>query len=1239
MRRFEHNDYPLDGGVRLLEASAGTGKTFALAHLVLRLITERNLRIEQLLVVTFTDAAAAELQDRIGRRLDLALQGLTQIENDQVPSDADPVLRAWLERHGADGNRRREIASCLLTALDGLEKADITTIHGFCHRTLRRLSLQSGAVMDPDLESDNADLCHEVAHDYWQQQVLSLDPEDVKGLQMAQLSPETLSEALRRLDGDSGVRIDPGNDPPDPNAPLKEQFESWIEQRWLSAKKQWQENGDELETALCAAAADWRSRGCSSNRTTPYSPKPRTQRASALSDWMRQAGLATPAGRPDDTQIARIRYGYVRKQPLLGGYFHPGTFSRVARACGEAQPRLPCPQTMEAIAALWDGPSEQVWRHALISGAAALKERRNRRGVIGFSGLLDALDPASQSEEQQQRWISELRRRYRVALIDEFQDTDPLQWRLLRTAFATGASHLLLMVGDPKQAIYRFRGGDLNTYREARQQADRIDALLDNYRTTPPLMLGLNQLMATGLEQSRLEVPALDAKSSAQPLAGPDGPEPLQVLNLPESGETSIASKTVLEDLLPRLVAGVSSELMHRHAELSPADLCVLVSRHRQAEAIRAQLAAIGLPSRLVSRGDVFNSAAAEALQRLLDSLASPANDGTLRLLACSALLQWSAHKLASAEADGGLDQLAQQVRNLADALPTLGLLGCLSQILAGETMAALTERGRFLGDLQQCARLVQDTIHRLGLDASSAADWLRRQRLQPEPSPSDERQPHSDHAEDAVAVVTVHRSKGLEYPVVICPYLWQMPQEAEGPLWRRSDGWIVAINRHWGCGRRAAEEEDAEIGAETERLAYVAMTRAVRQLILIDAQAGGHEHNPLKRWLATEPVGISRQLLDPEAPVKAWRRSVEPVALQLGPIPERSLDRIWGRSSYSAWSSSGGGNHAAARTDDPRTLEEGRDRDPISPVDAPPGSPSSDTIDHDKVQNERVPEDPASRMGPLSGFPRGPAAGDCLHRMLERVNFATAAADPGSAEVIAQELRRAGLEADLQASVQQGLARLLKVPLGGPLGALRLEQIAADRRRHELSFDLPIAHRGRAIQAHALAASFRIQPEHSFSGSYADRVASLSIHSRGFLTGSIDLMFSDTNNPQTSRWWVADWKSNWLGERDGDGQVLACGPCHYQREALLEEMVKHHYPLQAHLYMVALHRFLEWRLPGYDPQRNLGGYVYVFLRGVPEPEQLSAPAAPEFTPGILVEPAPVERILHLNQQLEGVIP
>ncbi|NDD69124.1 MAG: DNA helicase UvrD, partial [Synechococcaceae bacterium WB9_4xC_028] len=215
----------------------------------------------------------------------------------------------------------------------------------------------------------------------------------------------------------------------------------------------------------------------------------------------------------------------------------------------------------------------------------------------------------------------------------------------------------------------------------------------------------------------------------------------------------------------------------------------------------------------------------------------------------------------------------------------------------------------------------------------------------------------------------------------------------------------------------------------------------------------------------------------------------------------------------------------------------------------------------------------------------------------------------------------------------------LLKVPLGGPLGALRLEQIADDRRRHELSFDLPIAHRGRAIQAHALAASFRIQPEHSFSESYADRVASLSIHSRGFLTGSIDLMFSDTNNPQTSRWWVADWKSNWLGERDGDGQVLACGPCHYQREALLEEMVKHHYPLQAHLYMVALHRFLEWRLPGYDPQRNLGGYVYVFLRGVPEPEQLSAPAAPEFTPGILVEPAPVERILHLNQQLEGVIP
>ena len=207
-RRFDPNRYPLTPGVRLLEASAGTGKTFALAHLVLRLVVEQQLTLDQLLVVTFTEAAAAELRDRIGRRLDGALQGLMQRESDQPVDDrADAVLEEWLERHGQDASQRRILASRLLEALEALERADITTIHGFCRRTLRRQALQSGQALELNLDDDPQTMAQDVAHDLWREQVLGLAPADLAGLLAAGLNADALTAQLQRLDGDCAVSL------------------------------------------------------------------------------------------------------------------------------------------------------------------------------------------------------------------------------------------------------------------------------------------------------------------------------------------------------------------------------------------------------------------------------------------------------------------------------------------------------------------------------------------------------------------------------------------------------------------------------------------------------------------------------------------------------------------------------------------------------------------------------------------------------------------------------------------------------------------------------------------------------------------------------------------------------------------------------------------------------------------------------------------------------------------------
>ena len=237
-------------------------------------------------------------------------------------------------------------------------------------------------------------------------------------------------------------------------------------------------------------------------------------------------------------------------------------------------------------------------------------------------------------------------------------------------------------------------------------------------------------------------------------------------------------------------------------------------------------------------------------------------------------------------------------------------------------------------------------------------------------------------------------------------------------------------------------------------------------------------------------------------------------------------------------------------------------------------------------------------RHGPLQSFPRGSGAGDCLHRILEQVEYQMAMDAPENRQIAERELLRAGYADQPLDPLLEGLERLRHTPFGGDLGGWNLAQLPKCQRLNEMGFDLSLE----LVRAADLAAVFQAHPGGCCDAGYAERLQALPVASRGFLTGSIDMACPIPDREGQPRWWVIDWKSNWLGERDGDGEPVACGPHHYQRPAMAELMLECHYPLQAHLYLVALHRYLRWRLPGYAPERHLGGYAYVFLRGVPGP-------------------------------------
>ena len=1228
---FEANDFGLEPGMRLLEASAGTGKTFALAHLVLRFVAEQQLSLRQLLVVTFTEAAAAELRDRIGQRLQQALAGL----EDPSQEPPDDTLAVWLRRQAP---RAEALRARLLLALEELDQADITTIHGFCRRTLQRQALEAALPPELQLDTDSSALVRQVVHDYWQQQVLALPAHLLAGLQRSVKGPAALEPLLQSLDGDPALQLDPLPAPLVLDQPLAAQLEALWSQKWEGFCTLWQQRGRALEADLCAAAEQWRALGI---KTTPYSPKPRTDRCGQLDIWIAQIGPAGDYGATVDRQAG--------PQSWLRDYFHPGAFLKLARpleghqgAHGPEDPSLPQRPLMEAIAQLVEGPAEALLLHALHWGRAELRRRRERAGRLGFAQLLEGLDPG---ERPSTPLLAAVGERYAVALIDEFQDTDPIQWRILARAFGSQV-HRLVMVGDPKQAIYRFRGGELATYLAARRSAAAaggISRLQANHRSREPLVKALNSLMAPGLRRSGLEVPPVEARAAAAPALPQvlQSMEPLQLLWLGGKREAGAKppSRTQLELQLQGQIASYTAGLLNQG--FTPGQICVLVSTHAQAEGLRSALERCAVASRLVSTGDVFQSPAATALQRFLDALADPAHPGRLRLLAASSLLGWSATQLVAADAESW-SALAGLLARMAEQLPVRGLLGLLGSLIQERGVAQLSLGGRLLADLQQCGELVQERLHADRLGPAAAADWLRRLRLDPEREVPEAHLPHSDVADAAVSVVTVHRSKGLEYPVVICPYLWQAP--SSGGAGRLGVRWHppgapgprldLHLSPHWGSGHAAQRQQLEASLQEHERLAYVAATRAQWLLVLAWGPAAGQQGNPLHPWLFSQhdPPGLDH---DPygERSDAAWRQALEeeitlrrlplnllepPAAgvveryraatpgdrpplhrppLQRGPVPLHGFDSSWGRSSYTSWTH---GSHGVA----PQALEEGRETDGLIGGE----QEAADLLE------PLWPE-----QGPLAQFPRGSQAGDCLHRILEQLDYQRPVAL--QLPLLQRELERAGIpEAQLEAA-QLGLEQLRHTPMGGALGSFALAQLAGPARLNEMNFDLPLG----LVRAPALAAPFAHHPAGAFGIAYAEQLAQLEVASQGFLTGSIDLVFC-----HQQRWWVADWKSNWLGERDSNGQPLHCGPRHYGPDAMAALMAANHYPLQAHLYLVALHRYLRWRLPGYSPSQHLGGYVYVFLRGVPGPTGAAQ------VPGMVVDQPPLERLLELDRALEG---
>ena len=1247
IKSFEPNKYPLTSGTRFIEASAGTGKTFSLAHLVLRLLTEKECPIEKILVVSFTEATASEIKARIIERLILALRIIESKDITNDSSKIDEVLKEWFELNVKSREQGIHFASIILEALERIENADITTIHGFCSRTIHRESIENGNHFNVKIEKDSYTLINEIVEEYWKKEILEINIPDLRGIFKTNFNRKNLIQVITILENDANNLFTKTFNDLDINAKLSNQLANYIDILWYKFKQLWWSDGSNLEESFIEIANNLKSSGILD--TKPYSSKPKKNRNELLTNWINKY-----------KENERPSYDDIQNQDLINKYYHPKHIHQINTKFDVDYFSKDIKDLTEIIGELYDSPCEYVWEHALLWISKELIIRKSKKNTITYSDLLRLMDPKKSNTYTNKINTSniykDIKNRYKVALIDEFQDTDSVQLRILQEAFGNKSTHLLLMIGDPKQAIYSFRGGSLNTYLKAREQSDRIDLMSANYRSTKPLISILNKFFHEGLIRSRLPAKQLEPRSNEDFLKLNGLKEPLKILNLVErkqKGNEEVAkleSKSKIEAKIPKVIGSYLIELLNNNPkELTPSDICILVNRHDQAKNIHSYFSKVKLPSQLMSNENIFSREGALVLQIFINCIASPHDQKKIALLACSELMQWGKDKLLESKLNGDFDILSSKFYVLGKSFPKIGLLGCLSTFLEGKSIADLSNRGTLLSDLYQTSQLVDEQIYRQKLNVQNASIWLSRQRFQQSETTPDEYQPNSAISNNAINIITIHKSKGLQFKIVICPYLWQKPPDKKSYLWKDNENLLISKKYKWLKKYHSYQEfSRKESLKEAERLAYVALTRAKKQLIILWAKAADQEGNPLSEFLFGSELldlkieSYTKEMMENSFKKRDLKVDIEDIYLiknnnilntpksklnlSLGQTPCHHIDNSWGRYSFSNWiarkDEESIPNNLVNELNEDLTFKNKLEEDLILS--------SNQKLIKQNCVLKNIKDQKWSRESPIGNFPRGSIAGTCLHKILERIEF-NDLENSKTSSIIEEELRAVNINSSFIEPINVLLRRIVEIPLGGPLGDFKLKSLDSLNSIKELTFDIPICHQTNPINTLELSSIFQEDNKCKYGSDYSNRLMNLNIYSSGFLTGSIDQVFADSRNHKIAKWWVLDWKSNWIGNPLSKEDEISCGPTNYSIKNMDEEMYRHHYPLQAHLYLLALHRFLHWRLPNYSAQKHLGGYIYVFLRGIPDVKDLKEHKFPKKIPGLIVEPAPLERIKKLD--------
>ncbi len=1129
---------PLES-VNIIEASAGTGKTYNIQNLFARMVMENGFNVDEILVVTYTEPATKELRDRLRSILhDLA----NFLRNPEIDDERAKNLTGYDQ---CDKELLDEKAKRVERAIRDFDEAAIFTIHGFCRRVLNENAFESGVLFNTELETNPSTIIMDVIQEFYRQNFYDADTAEVALAKHCGVNLDLFKNFINEFLNHTELKIQGEDDLSGDN------FKHVVDE----LKEQWHEEVVKLQIEC----ADLNKRTYSDEKLdTMY------QVMNDLSNDIWHDYTIENVLKFSRDNLERAAKKNSDLSALSSSFYDiPAKLQNIARDYS-ANMRIKCKKFFD--------------REYL--------KRKQQLNVQTFNDLL--INVKEHFDNRDTTLLETVRKRYKAAMIDEFQDTDPVQWNIFQNIFVCQSDKPIFMVGDPKQAIYGFRGGDVFTYKAARDSAGNCYSLDTNWRSCNMLVNEINQLF------NSTENPFFDENIAYLNVKIPPGatdglvindiPDatPLKVIEINRGvvlsadelnqrccEQTAMKIIELLNNDKTKIIEGGCSR------RIQPQDIAILVDTHRQAKQLQPYLQKFNIPAILQNTGNIFDTEEAGQLCRVLNAILTPGNLNLLRGALASDIFKLTADQLAvlsNPEVDEDMRNLTRWIeffRELNLIWNNRSFIEMFNHLCTHRNVrkTVLQQRNgeRKLTNFLQLAEILhkQESLHQLGVNGTVA--WLEKQcgdnTGKDKEDPEFELRLESDS--QALKIMTIHKSKGLEFPIVFCPFLWNRTASGSSRtptqiLYHKDDELTLDLF----CNEESQVRQRYESLQELMRLAYVGITRAKFRCYLLGGQTQRKNTSAFdymfRQQFCLQQFGLAAA--GPEYVIKEkWHESTS----------EYNPDQNYSPQSESYELSSRKFN---ARIDNWEIASFSG----ITPHCQGSGVHDKDESDSDQNIIIVPPGDNLS----IFNFPAGAKTGNCWHDIFERIDF------QADTDIIDREcttnLKRYKLATGSDEQIREKeeiVKKMVHHVLNADLGGFSLRDIPTSERLSELEFN------------------FKLSPEnghcnlnHIF-GEYLKREFSLSSPDGvirnicdGFMNGFIDLVFR-----QNSKYYILDWKSNKLNG-------TAAG---FDQSGMKREMSQHYYFLQYLIYTVALHRFLSSRQSDYDYDRDFGGVYYIFLRGV----------------------------------------